>query len=905
MQTRLWLFQLLLQLYPRRFREQYGRETMGQLEADLQETDRGHPVSRFIGRSGILLDFARAGVLERLASLRNRPSPPARREHGNLISTTLQDIRFAARGFVKRPGFTLVALASLALGVGANTAIFSVANGVLFKPLPYDEPDRVVQIAGTIQGQLSGRHSWLAYPEIEDLRNGTETLVHLSAIQWWDPILYGSGEPTRIFGKGVSACFFEIFGARPALGRFFLPEEEELSHEPVVVLSYGFWRQRFGSDPKVVGATLDLDAIRYRVVGVTPADFVDPYGAPALIWRARPPEWDATRLARINHSWRAIGRLADGVTLEQAQADVDRVWNNFRQQYPESHSDDGARLVPAKEWLVGGVETAILVLLGAVGLVLLIACTNVANLFLTRTVVRGREVALRSALGASQGRIMRQLVTEVCLLFLIGGATSLPVAWWGMNSLLAFGGQNLPRLGEVTVDWVVLAFAMGVSLLSGLIFGLTAALPAVRTDLAKALQMGSRSLLGGRKTQRMMGGLVVAEIALALILLAGGGLLLRSLWTLQNADPGFRPDNVLTLRVYPQAGTYTEPEEITNLYRHLTDRLASLPGVTATGAINFLPMWAGQNCEFVWRDDLPLPAREDFAEYDGPRCLEVRVVTSDYFESMGISIVRGRGFTEQDDGGAPAVAVISAAAADLGFRGENPLGKRVTLYETRDYLPNISREVVGVVSDVRQTSLAVEGVPAIYFAHAQEADPDRRRVMTLTVRASHDLTDIAGSVRTTVWQVDDNITIDFVQPMTAVVSLTVAQPRFRTTLVLIFGAVALLLAMVGVAGVVGHAVSQRIPEIGIRIALGATNRNIYAAVIGQGIKLTAIGLLLGVGGAFASTRVLSSLLYEIPTYDPVSFGAASVLMVAIALVAIWVPARRALRVDPVKTLNAE
>jgi len=872
---------------------------------DLLEAARSGRWRSFIGRISSLCDFALAGLLERISALGPGPGRPGLKRKGSLMGTLIQDIRFAARSFVKRPGFTVVALASVALGVGANTAIFSVANGVLFRPLPYDEPDRVVQIVGTIQGQLVRRHSWLSYPEIEDVRDGSDALAHVSAIQWWDPILYGSGEPTRIFGKGVSACFFEIFGTQPVLGRFFLPEEEELGHEPVVVLSYGFWQQRFGGDPEVIGETMDLDGVRYTVVGVAPGNLVDPFGAEALIWRVRPPEWDAARLARINHSWRAIGRLAEGVTLEQAQADIDRVWSNLRREYPESHSEDGARLVRAREWMVAGSQTAILVLLGAVGLVLLIACANVANLFLTRTVARGREVALRSALGAGRGRLIRQLVTEVCLLFVIGGAAGLPMAWLGMNSLLALGAQDLPRVGEIRIDWVVLAFTLGISLLSGLIFGLTAAFPAVRSDLAAALQIGSRSHSGDRKSQRLRGSLVVAEIALALVLLAGSGLLLRSLWTLQRVDPGFRPDNVLTLRVYPAAGSYTEPDEITNLHQDLTDRLASLPGVTAAGAINFLPMWAGQNCEFVWRDDLPLPTRENFADYDGPRCLEVRVVTPDYFRTMGISVLRGRGFTAQDVRDAAPVAVISEATAELGFRGEEPLGKQVTLYETRDYLPNISRQVVGVVGNVRQTSLAAEGVPAIYFAHAQEADPARRRVMTLTLRTDRDPTGVADLARTAVWQVDGNITIDFVQTMAAVVNRTVDQPRFRTTLVLIFGGTALLLAMVGVAGVVGHAVSQRIPEIGIRIALGADKKDIYAAVMSQGIRLTALGLLLGLGGALVSTRVLASLLYGVPANDPVSFGAASLLMVLIALVAIWIPARRALRVDPVQALNAE
>jgi putative ABC transport system permease protein len=901
----LWrLCGLLLLLYPARFRRKYGREALHQLETDLLEAGRASRIRAYIERSTGLMDFALAGFSERIATYGNGSRHVGLRTHGNLMTTFMQDVRFAFRSLVMRPGFAAVTLASLALGVGANTAIFSVANGVLFRPLPYDEPDRVVQILGTRQGELALRNVWLAYPEIEDLRETSEAFAALSAVQWWSPILYGDGDPARVFSMSVSTSYFDIFGITPTLGRFFLPEEEELGHEPVVVLSYGFWQQRFGGDPGVSGKTLDLDGVRYAIVGVAPEKFVDPFGYEPRMWRSRPPDWDATQLARINHSWRAIGRLAEGVTLQQAQADVDRIWRGFQQDYPDSHNDEGVRVLNAKDWMTGEVRTAILVLLGAVGLVLLIACANVASLFLTRNLSRSREVALRSALGASRGRIVRHVVTEVGVLFVIGGAVGLPIAWLGTDSLLALAAEDIPRLSEVRMDWAVLAFALGVSLLTGLLFGLTAALPSARADLATALQVGGRSSSGDRKSQRLRGGLVVAEIALAVVLLAGGGLLLRSLWSLQRVDPGFSPENVLTLRVYPRPGTYPQPEEVTTLYQDLTSRLASLPGVTAAGAVNFLPMWGGQNCEFVWRDDLPLPTRESFADYDGPRCLEVRVVTPDYFQTMGIPVLRGRGFTTQDDRDAPPVTVISEATAELGFRGEDPLGRRVTLYETRDYLPNISREVVGIVSNVRHRSLSAKAVPTIYFAHGQEPDPWRRWVMTLTLHTERDLTEAAELARAAIWQVDDNITIDFVQPMAAVVGDTVAQPRFRTTLVLIFGGVALLLATVGVAGVVAYSVSQRVREIGIRMALGAQQRNIYAAVMSQGIKLTAMGLLLGVLVALASTRLLSSLLYGVQANDPATFAAACLLTILITVLAIWIPARKAVRVDPVDTLNA-
>jgi putative ABC transport system permease protein len=898
-------YRLLLLLYPARFRREYGGEALRQLHHDLREARSAGPIRSVLERAACLADFCLAGLAERLTSMSTGDPNRSRKTTGHFMSTVFQDIRFALRGFIKRPGFALVAIVSLALGVGANTAIFSVANGVLFRPLPYDEPDRVVQILGTRDAQLTVRNVWLSYPEIADLRATSEAFENISARQGWSPILYDDGVPTRVSGMAVSDCYFDLFGLPPALGRFFLPEEGELGHEPVVVLSYGSWQQRFAGDRSVIGQTLDLDGTRYSIVGVAPQQFVDPFGGNPQMWRSRPPTWDETHLARITHSWRAIGRLASGATLGQAQADVDRIWSGFQIQYPDSHNNEGVRLQTAKQWMTGGVQTGILVLLGAVGLVLLIACANVASLFLTRTLARSREVAVRASLGAGRGRIVRQLVTEVCLLFLIGGAVSLPVAWLGTDSLLSLGGTNLPRFAEIRVDWAVMGFALGLSLVTGLIFGLTAAYPAVRSDLAPTLQAAGRSASGDTSSQRLRGALVVMELALAMVLLTGSGLLLRSLWSLQQVEPGFRPENVLTLRTYPRAGQYGEPEEITNLYQEMTARLATVPGVTAAGAVNFIPMTSAQNCEFVWRDDLPVPPRETLSDYDFPRCLEVRVVTPDYFDAMGITVLRGRGFTAADDAAAPPVTLISQAAAELGFRGEDPLGKRVTLYETRDFLPNVSREIVGVVSNVRKRSLAAEAVPAIYFAHAQEPDPWRRRVMTLALRTAGNPTELADLARATVWQIDDETLIDFVRPMTTLVNRTTAQPRFRTTLVLIFGAVALLLSTIGVAGVVGYALSRRIPEIGLRIALGAESRDIYSTVMSQGLKLTAWGLILGVGGALASTKLLSGILFGVPPHDPASFVAASLLMAVVALVAIWIPARRALRVDPVKTLNAE
>ena len=899
------LYRILLRAYPKRFRQTFGDDAVSQLTSDLHETRDSGFLGAVAGHVICISEFVLAGIAERCTLSGTTMKPSTKRRRGIVMSNLWQDIRYAARGFFKQPGFTLVAIVSLALGIGANTAIFSVVIGVLLRPLPYDQPEQVVQILATWRGELHNRRIFLSYPEITDIREASDALAHVAAMNWWSPILYGDGEPRRVSGRGVSANFFDVFGVQPAMGTFFRPEDEVLGHEPVTVLSYGFWQQAFGGDRGVVGTTLDFDGISYLVLGVAPRGFLDPLGGQPSVWRARPPGWDEARLVRINHSWRAVGRLADDVTLEQAQADVNRIWNNFRSVYPDSHTEDGARLLEAKEWMVRNVRTAVLVLLGAVSIVLLIACGNVASLFLTRTLHRGREVSVRAAMGASRARIIQQLVTEVGVLFLVGGAAGLGLAWVGKDMLLSIGAQNLPRIADTQIDLTVLSFTLCLSLLSGLVFGLTAAYPIAKKDLTATLRTGGRAATGDRNSQIVRGSLVVAEIALALVLLVGGGLLLRSLWNLQRVDPGFQPENVLTMRVFPRAGTYGEPGEVSLLYRELTERAEAIPGVTSAGASNFIPMGSGQNCEFVWPDDQPVPTRQELANMDEPQCLEVRVVADDYFSALGIPVVRGRAFTDQDDGVAPPVAMISQATADRMFRGEDPIGQSLTLYETRDWLPDISRTIVGVVGNVRQGGLANEPVPGIYMPHLQEPDPGRRRVMTLLLRTSGAPTEIADVARAAVRQVDAGISLDFVMPMESVVDGTTAQSRFRTNLVLVFGGIAVVLAMVGVAGVVGFAVSQRIPEVGLRMALGATTRDIYATVMGHGIKLTAAGVFVGLAGGYAATRTLSSLLFGVSATDPLTFVAAALGLATVSLVAIWLPARKALRVDPVEVLGSE
>ena len=900
----LWL-RLILRLYPRRFREEWGRDLLD-LYSDIDGTtpSTSSGTSRFrITRDLIANAFHMrldAFRTKRTHSMNTNSSRVSIISRSTTLESVVQDLRFGFRTLRKSPGFTLVAVLTLALGIGANTAIFSVMNTVLLRDLPYDQPDRVVQLLAVRRGEFVVRNIWLAYPEIEDMRQ-TETLSHVSARQSWSPVMYGSDDPTQVSGSSVSASYFGIFGVTPALGRFFLPEEEELGHDPVVVLSYGFWQQ-LGGDPGVVGGTLDLDGTRYTVVGVAPADFEDPFGD-RRVWRARPPFWDSERMARNNHSWRGIGRVADGVTIEQAQADLNRIWLGFGEEYPEFHTNEGIRLMTAKEWMVGDVRLAILILLGAVGLVLLIACANVANLLLTRTVNRGREVALRASLGAGRARLTRQIVTEVCLLFLLGGGAGLLLAYASADYLAAFAQPGLPRITNVPIDGAVLGVTLAITLITGIVFGLTAAYPTLRSDLASALQLGGRSTKGDKRSERLRGGLVVAEVALTLLLLAGSGLLLKSLWRLHQVEPGFRSENVLTMRALLRTGDYAEHEEVTFLYDGFIERLRALPGVTDAGAINGLPMTGAQNCEFVWPDGRPIPTSRE--EVTGPRCLEVRVVTPDYFKTMGVTMLRGRGFNALDDAAGSPVAVINQAAARAGFPEEEPIGRRVTIYETRAWLPSVSREIVGVVADVRQVALAADPIPAIYVALDQEVDPTRRRSMTIAIRTERDPTMFAAAARSTMRQIDNNILLTSVQTMDDVVTSTVSGSRFRVTLILIFGSVALVLAAVGVAGVVGYAISQRIPEIGIRMALGAQTPNIYRLVMSQGAKLVGLGIVIGVAGSVAITRVISGLLFEVSALDPVAFVGAGVLMAVIALVAVWVPARRAIKVDPVEVLRTE
>jgi putative ABC transport system permease protein len=826
---------------------------------------------------------------------------PSRRRN-EIMFETLQDLRFSGRVLRRDPLFTLVILITLAVGIGANTAIFSVVNEVLLRPLPYDEPDQVAFVLGTRNDDIIGRGGWLAYPEVEDMRRGSASLTALSAFQGWGPTLYGAGDPIQVNGASVSAQYFDVLGVRPALGRFFLPEEGELGHEPVVVLSYGFWQRRFGSDPDVVGSTVNLNMTAYTVVGVAPAGLEDPY-ATGDVWRSRPPSWDSNRQTRVSHSWQAIGRVRSGTTLEQAQADLDRVWANMEAEYPQLHPAERARLVRAKDFLVGPVRQGLLILFGSVGLVLLIACANVANLLLSRAVDRNREMALRAALGAGRSRVVRQLLIEICTVFLIGGGLGLVLAWVGTDLLLALAAQSLPRVTEIPLSGSALLFTLAVSVATGAVFGLAPALRATRANLASSLQVGGRTTTTARKGQRLRSGLVVAEVALALVLLTGAGLLMRSFHRLNQVEAGFQDEGVLTLFLSPRVGDYPQHGDLTRLYREVEERLAAAPGVEGAGGINILPLTGAQNCELllVEGEPPPDPQTTDPAEL----CAEVRVVTPGYFQAMGVRLLRGRSFTSADDTSSTPVVVINETLARVRFGEDDPIGKRISVFETSPTIRSEFREVVGVVNDIRQMNLASPAWMAFYTVHPQEWHPLRRARMNFVVKVDGDPAAAAEGARAAVMAVDENVRIAAVQPMERVVSRNLAQPRFRTALLLVFALVALLLASVGIGGVIAYTVARRVPEIGLRKVLGAEQGDVYGLVLGQSLRLTLAGVGVGLLGALASTRLLAGLLYQVTATDPLTFLAVPVFLVGVALLASYLPARRAGRVEAMVALKSE
>jgi putative ABC transport system permease protein len=810
------------------------------------------------------------------------------------MKTLSQDIRYGVRTLTARPGFTVAAVLALALGIGANSAIFSVVNGVLLRALPYEEPNQLMVVQST-KRQDARRAGSASYLDVVDWKNQNQVFDDMAAFHSSGYTLTGMGEPVRISGARASASFFSLLGAGPFLGRAFLPEEDMPKGERVVIISHGLWQRLFGSDPNIIGRATTLNGLGHTVVGVLPAGFKFPIEVEqAEIWS--PLALDGQILEqRGAHYLKVIARLKPEVTLEAAQAEMSAIASRLEQQYPEDNTDRVITIFPLYEQLVRSIRPALFVLLGAVGFVLLIACSNVANLLLARAASRQKEIAIRMALGASRGRIIRQLLTESLLLSIVGGIAGLLLALWGVESLVALGPANLPRLSGIGVDGWVLGFTLLISLTTGIIFGLAPALKASKPDLNEALKEGSRGSTEGFSGRRLRNLLVVSEMALALVLLIGAGLLIRSFLRLQQVNPGFDASNVLAVEVELPGAKYKDAPQAAAFFEQVLERISRLPGVESAGGVTTLPL-SGSNMRtsFTVESRPPVPPGQEPLSY-------LRSVTPDYFRTLRIPILRGEGFKENYRMDSPGRIIINETMRQRFWPDEDPIGQHISIGMGVDDNEPKKWEIVGIVGDVRHTSLDIEPVPEMYVSHSQQSWD----FLTLVVRSSSDPMALATPVRNEILAVDKDQPISSIQSMESMVSASVAQPRFYLLLLGIFAALALILAAVGIYGVLSYSVTQRMHEIGIRQALGAEPSDVIKLVVGQGMKLALTGVAIGLIGAFALTRLMSSLLYGVSATDPLTFAGLALLLTAVAMLASYIPARRATKVDPMIALRYE
>jgi predicted permease len=871
-------------------------EELAQHLDDLYEESLQGGATKEEAYQAALLELRESGLLAQELGRVERPVRremvvPGERRRVNMLGDLWQDVRYGLRMLLKTPGFTAVAVIALALGIGANSAIFSVVNTILLKPLPYKDPDRLVMV-----WEDDTKHGYPrdtpAVANYIDWRDQNQVFEGMAAMADQSFNLTGVGEPERIDGQRVSANLFPLLGVEPSLGRAFLPEEDKPGSPRVVILSHGLWQRRFGADPKVIGQPLNLNGESYTVVGVMPSHFQFPSPEENL-WV--PIAFTSEEAAsRGRHYLKVLARLKPNVTLEQAQAEMKAIAARLEQQYPEQNTQLGAVVTPLHEYVAGDIRPALLILMGAVGFVLLVACANVANLLLARASVRQKEIAVRIALGASRWRLIRQFLTESVLLAVLGGGVGLLLSIWGVNLLKTFIPENISQAKAITIDAKVLAFTFLVSLLTGLIFGLFPATQASNFNINETLKEGGRDSAAGSRGNRIRGVLVVAEVAVSLILLIGAGLLINSFLRLRNVDPGFRTNNLLTMGVVLPETKYPDHARRSAFYTEMIRRVEALPGVQSAAVTNWIPLVRQGDSVGVTFEGRPAPE-------PGKMPIAVtRVVSPHYFNTMGIQLLQGRQFTDQDKVDSPNVVVISETMARRYWPGENPLGKRLT--PGRPESPDDWCEVIGVVKDVRQFELDADPKPQMYLTYAQA---DFFAPRHLVVSTNVEPLGLAATVRRTVWEIDKDQPVSNIRTMEDVLSESVARQRFSMLLLGIFAALALALAAVGIYGVMSYSVAQRTREIGIRMALGAQTRDVLKLTVGGGLKLVLIGVLIGLVAAFILTRMMSSLLFGITATDPTTFIIISLVLIGVALFASYIPARRATKVDPMIALRYE
>jgi putative ABC transport system permease protein len=812
------------------------------------------------------------------------------------VETLLKDISYGARMMLKKPGFTAVAVMALALGIGANSSIFSVVNAVLLRPLPFEEPDGLVIVNETVRRETIEIRP-ASYPDFIDWRNQNQSFEDIAAFDTPSFSLTGIDEPERIPGEIVSASYFPLLGIQPKIGRIFLAEEDSTPDaNPVAVVSYKLWQRRFGSDPGLVGKTVKINERDFTVIGIMPDGFEGVSGGREIwipmmmISTFSSPPGNINKRGSRWHS--VIARLKPGVTIKQAQADMDAIASHLEQEYQGTNKDRGVQLVGAHEAAVGNMRLTLMVLLGAVALVLLIACANVANLLLARATVRQKEVAIRTALGASRGRLVRQMLTESVLLSLVGGGLGLLLAVWGVYFIIAFVGDQIPTYIKPDIDNRVLMFTLLVSLLTGIVFGLAPALQASKPWLNELLKEGSRGSTGGARRHRIRRALVVTEVALTLMLLIVAGLMLRSLQRLQAFNPGFEADNVMTVRIdLPRSYT---AQQAASFQQQLIERIEGVPGAQSVGLASDVPLDGNTSATMLPIEGLA-PPDDDIRVY-------VHTISPNFLAALGIPLLRGREFDVQDNEQTPRAIIIGDSMARRLWPDEDPIGKRVST--TRD--KNGSRiwdHVVGVVGDVKYRTLLRDQNkdPDIYLPLSQNPG----RALALAVRTQSDPSGLVSAIRGQVQSLDPNLPVFNVATMQERMKNDTARTRFFTLLLGVFACAATLLAVVGIYGVMAYSVTQRTHEIGIRMALGARRQDVLKLVVGEGMALVGIGVGIGLVVALAATRVLESQLYSISATDPLTFSLVSLLLAGVALGASYVPARRATKVDPMVALRYE
>jgi putative ABC transport system permease protein len=814
------------------------------------------------------------------------------------METLIKDIRYAVRSLIKRPSFTAIAVITLALGIGANTAIFSVVNATLLRPLPFTDPDRIVMAWGYLP-KLA--HTSDKFPSSAGnylgLQKQTQTLQRLAAFRQWSWQLTHAGDPEQLQGVRVSGNFFEALGARPALGQTFTSEQDQEGASPVAIISHRLWQREFSGDKSVIGKSLTLNGRTVAVVGVMPPDFEFPGGAnmiPGLQFATRNDVWmplamdGEERKNQGSLNLALLGRLKPGVTINQAENELRTIETSL----PLGTVGYTVNLVPLQKQMVGNIQRLLLVLLATVVFVLLIACANVANLLLARASSRRKEIAIRGALGAGRGRIIRQLLTESLLLSAAGGLVGFLIAIWGTPLLVSFIPEKVPRIHEINVDLRVLGFAFLISIVTGIVFGLAPALQASRIDLNESLKENARGTTSGLRQNRLRAFLIVSEVSLAVILMIGAALLTKSFVRLIDVKPGFDPSQTLTMEVALPTlppSKYANEQEQKAFFQQVLDRLNHSPGVTAAGAVLSLPLTGAEESTDVFIEGRPSTA-------DQRPNSDYTIVTPRFFEALRIPLLRGRQFTDLDRQDAPGVIIINDALAQRYWPNEDPLGKRLTVGFEKS-----PREIIGIVATIKQTTLSAGGRPAMYLPHLQRSTGG----MSIVVRTNGDPMALVALARTQIHAVDQSIPVTNIRSMDEIFSASVEQQRFSMLLVGLFGSLALVLAAIGIYGVMAYTVTQRKHEIAVRMALGAKSSQVWQMVLKDGLVLATLGVGIGLGGAFALTRLMRTLLFEVKPTDVQTFAAVSALLIFVAIVACVVPARRATKVDPLEALRCE